>query len=148
MSMKKQNSHEKFLLLIAAITMVLTMLYQSCAKADIVEMIEAEARRQHFDPKIAVAVGMVESSLNQQAIGKAGEIGVFQILPKTYPGANLFDLKTNIRLGIQHLKYWERACPTVEGISFVNCYNSGYKKPRYPFLRPYVKKVMLAMEKL
>ena len=114
----------------------------------VVEMIEKEAKRQHFDPAIAVAVGMVESSLNQDAVGKAGEIGCFQVLPRTVPpGTNLFDLKTNIYWGIRHLKYWQRVCPTVEGISFVNCYNSGFRHPRYPFLRPYVRKVASVMRR-
>lgn len=122
------------------------MAFSTCSRADVVELITAEAHRQHFSADIAIAVATVESGLNQNAIGKAGEIGVFQILPRNYPGANLFDLRTNIKLGIQHLKYWKRNCPTVKGIEFVNCYNSGFRHPKYPMLRPYVRKVAAVME--
>jgi len=147
MSMKKQRSDVRFLIAVF-IALFSSLAIPKCAKAaDVVEMIVAEARRQHFDPEIALAVGTVESNLDQDAIGPKGEIGIFQILPRVYPGANLFDLKTNIRLGIEHLKYWKRACPTIEGISFVNCYNAGFRRPRYPFLRPYVRKVAAVMRR-
>lgn len=143
MSMRKQRNDADIRYLMGVTTLVLLaiFIFSTCAKAGVVELIEAEAKAQHFDPAIAVAVATVESNLDQNVIGDKGEIGVFQILPRTYPGANLFDLKTNIHLGIEHLKYWKRACPTVEGISFVNCYNSGFRHPKYPFLRPYVRKV-------
>jgi len=148
MTMRKQrnNADDKFLLSIFGALLFFILFYSTCSKAGVVEMIEAEAKRQHFDPSIALAVATVESSLNQDAVGKAGEIGLYQILPRTVPpGTNLFDLKTNIHWGIKHLIYWQRVCPTVEGISFVNCYNSGFRKPRYPMLRPYVRKVAAVM---
>jgi hypothetical protein len=149
MTMRNRRSDADDKFLIGVLTVLLFAIFglSTCVKADVVEMIKIEARHQHFDPTIAVAVATVESNLDQNAIGSKGEIGVFQILPRTYPGANLFDLKTNIRLGIEHLKYWKRACPTVEGISFVNCYNSGFRHPKYPFLRPYVRKVASAMRR-
>ena len=150
MTMRNQrnNADDKFLLAVCAMLLSVLLCYSSCKADGVVEMIEKEAKRQHFDPAIAVAVGMVESSLNQDAVGKAGEIGCFQVLPRTVPpGTNLFDLKTNIYWGIRHLKYWQRVCPTVEGISFVNCYNSGFRHPRYPFLRPYVRKVASVMRR-
>lgn len=136
----------KYSILISFLLLVIILAFSTCSKADVIELITAEARRQHFDPEIAIAVAVVESGLNQNAIGKAGEIGIYQILPRIYPGANLFDLQTNIRLGIEHLKYWKRNCPTVKGIQFVNCYNSGFRHPKYPNLRPYVKKVRAVME--
>lgn len=124
------------------------ILFSIFARADVTTLIRTEAKRQHFSPKIALAVATVESGLNQKAVGKAGELGVFQILPRVSPGANLHDLKTNIRVGIAHLKYWQLYCPTSNGIEFVNCYNSGYRHPKYPLLRPYVRKVALAMRNL
>lgn len=147
MNKRRNDADDKFLATICGILLLIILAFSTCAKAGVVEMIEAEARRQHFDPAIAVAVATVESGLDQNAIGKKGEIGIYQILPRVYPGANLFDLKTNIKLGIEHLKYWKRVCPTIEGISFVNCYNSGFRRPKYPFLRPYVRKVASAMRR-
>jgi len=146
--MKKQRDNDRFLLAICAVLFSVMLCYSQCSKAGIVELITKEAKRQHFDPAVAIAVATVESSLNQDAIGGKGEVGVFQVLPRTVPpGTNLFDLKTNIYWGIRHLKYWQRVCPTVEGISFVNCYNSGFRHPRYPFLRPYVRKVASAIRR-
>lgn len=149
MSMKnrRDNADNNFAIAIFTILLFATFCLSTCARAGVVEMIEAEAKAQHFDPVVAVAVATVESNLNQDMIGDKGEIGVFQILPRTCPGANLFDLKVNIKSGIEQLKYWKRACPTVEGISFVNCYNSGFRRPRYPFLRPYVRKVAAVMRR-
>lgn len=143
--MKRHSAEEKFLLAIVSALLLLILGFSTCGRADVVEKIEAEARRQHFSPEIAVAVAMVESSLNQDAIGRAGEIGIYQILPRTAPGADLFDLNTNIRVGIKHLKYWQKVCPTRKSIEFVNCYNSGFKHPKYPLLRPYVKRVISTM---
>lgn len=149
MSMKnrRDDADNNFLVGIFTILLFAIFCLSTCARADVVELIEAEAKAQHFDPAIAVAVATVESNFDQNMIGTKGEIGVFQILPRVAPGANLFDLKTNIRIGIEQLKYWKRACPTVEGISFVNCYNSGFRRPRYPFLRPYVRKVAAVMRR-
>lgn len=144
---RRSDADDKFLMGVLTVLLFAIFALSTCARGDVVELIETEARHQHFDPAIAVAVATVESNLDQNALGSHGEIGVFQILPRTYPGANLFDLKTNIHLGIEHLKYWKRACPTIEGISFVNCYNSGFRHPKYPFLRPYVLKVAAVMRR-
>ena len=148
--MKRHNSNDKFLLGVFIALLVCILAYSTCSRAgeNVEELIRQEAQRQHFNPDIAVAVATVESNLDQNAVGEKGEIGVFQILPYVAPGANLFDLKTNIYWGIRHLRYWQRVCPTVEGISFVNCYNSGFRRPRYPMLRPYVRKVAAVLELL
>jgi soluble lytic murein transglycosylase-like protein len=144
---RRNEADNNFLMAVLIILLFGIFAISTCAKATVVEMIKAEARRQHFDPDIAVAVATVESNLDQNVVGDKGEIGVFQILPRVYPGANLRNLKTNIRLGIEHLKYWQRVCPTIEGISFVNCYNAGFRRPKYPFLRPYVRKVAAIMRR-
>lgn len=150
MRKRRDDNNDKVLMAVFGAVLIFVLIQSTCAKAeDIIEMIKAEAIKQQFDPTIAIAVATVESSLNPKAIGKAGEIGLYQILPKVETsGADLHDTKTNIRIGIQHLKYWQRFCPTNEGIEFVNCYNSGFKHPKYPKLRPYVRKIASVMEKL
>jgi Transglycosylase SLT domain len=150
MTMRKQSREDRFLLAVVGTLLVLILSYATCARAAFcsIEMIAKEAKRQHFDPAIAIAVATVESGLNMDAIGKSGEIGCFQVCPYlSSADENLFDMATNIKVGIRHLKYWQRVCPTVEGISFVNCYNSGFRHPRYPFLRPYVRKVAAIMRR-
>jgi hypothetical protein len=110
-------------------------------------LIASQAREQGVPVEVAIAVGKVESSLRQSAIGPFGEIGVFQIRPQ-YTTANIYDLKSNIREGVRQLAYWHQHCPVQEGISWVNCYNAGMKHPKYPLKRPYVQKITLAMRGL
>lgn len=121
---------------------------QIIERCDLIEcLIASQARQQGVPVEVAVAVAKVESSLRQSAIGPFGEIGVFQIRPQ-FTTANIYDLKTNIREGVRQLAYWKAHCPVQEPIAWVNCYNAGYRNPKYPFKRPYVQKVILAMRSL
>jgi soluble lytic murein transglycosylase-like protein len=61
------------------------------------------AQSAGVDPGIALAVAQVESGGNQNARGAAGEVGIFQVLPTTAPGANLADTNTNIQVGVGYL---------------------------------------------
>jgi hypothetical protein len=72
----------------------------------IADQIAAEAQAQGLDPALAVEVAVTESSLDQSAIGSAGEIGVFQILPATAAalGIDPTDLAQNIQGGIALLR--------------------------------------------
>lgn len=110
-------------------------------------LIASTAREQGVPVQVALAVAKVESGLRQSARGPFGEVGVFQIRPE-YTKVNVADLKTNIHEGVRQLAYWHKHCPVQEGVSWVNCYNSGMRHPKYPMLRPYVKKVILAMRGL
>lgn len=126
--------------------LVISFLSLSIAKADdtcdrIECMIAQEARSQGVPVEVAIAVGKVESELNQSAIGPFGEIGIFQIRPE-YTTANIYDLKTNIKEGVRQLAYWMQHCPVKHPIAWVSCYNQGARNPKYPLLFPYVKKVM------
>ena len=69
-----------------------------------------EAQRQGVDAGIAVGVatretGIMQWRLNGQlVIGKAGEIGIFQVKPSTAPGYDLTDPIQNIAAGVSYLK--------------------------------------------
>lgn len=115
------------------------------SKADIKFLIEREAIAQGFDPELAVAVAEVESSLNPHARGSRGEIGLFQLMPHIAAHMNDPGVEKQIKEAIRQLKYWQQACPVQENNTFVICYNSGYRRPRYPLLHPYYKKVVEAM---
>jgi hypothetical protein len=119
------------------------VLFSSLANADIAFDIAAEATKQGIDPKIAIAVATVESGLNPKAVGKAGEVGVFQLHPSFFKATNT---RQNIRLGIKHLAYWKAHCPVREGYEWVTCYNQGSRHPKYPKLFPYYKKVAAVMQ--
>jgi soluble lytic murein transglycosylase-like protein len=124
-------------------TVLLSLLISSsCLASSIENQIASEARKQGLDPRIAIAVATVESSLNPKAVGPKGELGLFQLHPKFFKSVGT---QENIRLGIKHLLYWKNNCPASAGYEFVNCYNQGKRSPRYPKLFPYYKKVSAAL---
>jgi soluble lytic murein transglycosylase-like protein len=67
--------------------------------------IEAVASAAGVDPGIALAVAQQESGFNPGAIGAAGEIGLFQLMPATAAGlgVNPSDVNQNIQGGVQYL---------------------------------------------
>ncbi|MFL6311650.1 MAG: lytic transglycosylase domain-containing protein [Terriglobales bacterium] len=77
---------------------------------DLRQAIVTEAQRQGVDPAIAVAVATRESGImqwkpnGQLVIGKAGEIGIFQVMPSSAPGYDLSDPIQNIAAGVSILK--------------------------------------------
>lgn len=130
---------------------VITLFLHSIANAEELDectevecIIAQEAVSQGVHPKVAIAVGKVESGLNMKARGPFGEIGIFQIRPE-YTTANIYNLKGNIKEGVRQLAYWQQHCPVKDSISWVSCYNQGSRKPKHPMLFPYVKKVMAAL---
>lgn len=66
----------------------------------------AEAQRQGIDPALALEVAQVESSMNQNARGSHGEVGVFQLMPSTAAGLGVdpYDLAGNIQGGVSYLR--------------------------------------------
>lgn len=72
------------------------------APQPIPQMIADAAGEFGVDPSLALEVAITESSLNQNARGSKGEIGVFQILPATAQalGINPSDLQANIAAGV------------------------------------------------
>lgn len=110
---------------------------------DIESIIIDESIRQGLDPQVALAIAQVESSLNPAAVGKAGEVGLFQLRPQFVEGVAhnlLFDAKTNTRYGVKKLLYYREHCPTKNGFDWVQCYNAGLRNPKYPQKLPYYKK--------
>jgi soluble lytic murein transglycosylase-like protein len=105
-----------------------------------------------IDPKVAIAVARYESSLNPNAIGKLGELGIFQLRPEfipKYSKKELLNPAINIVIGIQRLKQIKETCVHKNGIDWLVCYNYGEsnaKRVKYPSLFPYVKNVKKIME--
>lgn len=104
------------------------------------------------DPMLAVSVAKVESQFNSKAVSYRGAIGLFQIMPATYPNVSrskLFEPETNIRLGIKYLAWTKKYCSHKEDHTYLVCYNYGIKNAmhvKHPKLFPYYKKVMLVMK--
>ena len=73
-------------------------------RASVLSLIEREAQRNVLPFELADAVAFVESAYLQSAVGKAGEIGLMQIMPSTaamlgFVGSmtQLAEPETNIR---------------------------------------------------
>jgi hypothetical protein len=119
----------------------------------IIAIISYYASMYGIDPKLAVSVAMVESSLNPNAIGSKGEVGLFQLRPEIFnhiPKDKLITPETNIRNGIKHLAWNKKYCNHKKEKTWLICYNYGIgnaKKVKHPKLFPYYKKVMMNMEK-
>lgn len=77
--------------------------YLGAASPNILDLITQEAQSQGVPPNLAVAVATQESGINQGAVGSKGEIGVFQLMPSSFPGQNISDLNTNVSLGVGYL---------------------------------------------
>lgn len=108
-------------------------------------LVIAEAVKQGLDPQLALAIAKTESSLNPNAIGSKGEIGVFQIMPFNAPHIALFDPKENIRVGILLLRRNKIQCADM-GQYWVVCFNNGVnRRPKYPYLHPYYKRVIASL---
>lgn len=101
------------------------------------------------DPKVAVSVAIVESSMNPNAIGSAGEVGLFQIMPdiakrKGFTKKQLLDPVINTYVGLEMLQEAQNKCVHKGYTRFLVCYNYGAKnakKVKHPDAFPYVKKV-------
>src|SRR4051812_13600400 len=72
---------------------------------DVQQRIQQQAAAAGVPPEIALAVAKQESGFNQAARGRAGEIGVFQLMPATaeYLGVDPYSLDDNIAGGISYL---------------------------------------------
>lgn len=77
----------------------------------LLQQIHFEATRANLHPELILAVINVESNFNRFAISSAGAQGLMQVMPFWLkeigkPNDNLFDIRTNLRLGCTILKYY------------------------------------------
>lgn len=77
----------------------------------LLRQIHFEATRAELYPELVLAVIDVESNFNRFAISKAGAQGLMQVMPFWLkeigkPNDNLFDVRTNLRMGCTILKYY------------------------------------------
>lgn len=111
-------------------------------KAEIIRQITQTAQVAGIDPDIAVAIAMVESSLNPKAIGGLGEIGLFQLRPE-YHNVVAGNTNHNIMVGVAYLLLIKTKYKGKYGNAWFVLYNTGpYRPPKDPKATKYYQKVM------
>ncbi|MDZ7802896.1 lytic transglycosylase domain-containing protein [Thiohalophilus sp.] len=80
-------------------------------RLSLLKQIHFEAKRAGLWPELVLAVIEVESNFDRFAISSAGAMGLMQVMPFWLdeigqPGDNLFDIRTNLRMGCTILKYY------------------------------------------
>jgi len=132
-----------------ATTTVDPALLEGNAKAQALDpLIRKEAARHGLPAELVHAVVRVESNYNPKARGRAGEIGLMQIKPRTARGEGfkgsaraLYDPATNLKYGMRYLAgAHKRAGGDLCGT--ILRYNAGhYAKRMNPVSRRYCAKV-------
>ena len=77
----------------------------------LLKLIHLEATRAKVHPELVLAVIEVESYFDHFAISSAGALGLMQVMPFWLkeigrPNDNLFDIRTNLRMGCTILKFY------------------------------------------
>ncbi len=107
-------------------------------RLEFLRLLHAEAARAKLSPELVLAVINIESGFDRLAISTTGAMGYMQIMPFWldeigHNGDNLFDTRTNLRMGCTILRFYLDR----EHDNYVRAlarYNGSTGKPDYPFL--------------
>jgi soluble lytic murein transglycosylase-like protein len=107
-------------------------------RLEFLRQLHAEAAKAQVSPELVMAVINVESGFDRLAISRSGAFGLMQIMPFWLNeigqgGDNLFQVRTNLRMGCTILKFYLDK----EHGSYVRAlarYNGSSGKPNYPYL--------------
>jgi len=80
-------------------------------RVQILQYVHEEATRVNLSPELVLAVIDIESAFDRFAVSVAGARGLMQVMPfwlveLEEPDANLFDIRTNLRMGCTILRYY------------------------------------------
>jgi soluble lytic murein transglycosylase-like protein len=107
-------------------------------RVEILRLAHQEAIRAHLAPELVLAVIDIESRFDRFAVSYAGARGLMQVMPfwpaeLDEPDANLFDMKTNLRMGCTILRfYMDKEHDNIT--QALARYNGSYGKTWYPSL--------------
>jgi hypothetical protein len=123
------------------------------SRAEIKQIVIAEAMNSPVPPSLALAVAKIESDFNARALSTAGARGVMQIMPATARGVfgvgkdELWNARLNVQLGIDYLARLHRQYGGRWDLALSH-YNGGTLSGRgsdavaHPFTRKYVQMVL------
>lgn len=91
---------------------------------------ESQAVSPPVDPFLVASIIFRESSFREHARGKRGEVGLMQVMPrgvitKVVSKEKLTTVRSNIRVGIGHLNYWQQQCGLENFPVWLSAYNAG-----------------------
>ena len=102
---------------------------------------ESQAVEPPIDPFLIAAIIFKESSFRAKIEGKKGEVGLMQVMPRgaltrTINKKSTSELRastrTNIRVGVGHLHYWQKRCGVDDMDVWLSAYNLGRcKRTKY-----------------
>ena len=98
---------------------------------------ESQAVVPAIDPYLIVAIIFKESSFRPEVTGKRGEVGLMQVMAhgavtRLITNEIPEDPRSNIRVGIGHLRYWQEKCGIENEDEWISAYNAGRcKKTKY-----------------
>ncbi|MBM6402462.1 LysM peptidoglycan-binding domain-containing protein [Phycicoccus sonneratiae] len=122
------------------------------SRSEVRAIIVQTARRHGVDPRLALAVGSMESGWNQRAVSPANAVGVMQVIPSGGDWASslvgrrldLLDARDNITAGVVMLRALGRSAKNTE--QAVGGYYQGLasvqKHGMYSDTKQYVKTIM------
>ena len=129
---------------------------QAYFKGPIYKLVDKLAQKSGIDPKLVMAVILVESGFNPKAVSPKNAQGLMQLIPETaqrFRVKNAFDPEENIKGGIAYLQ-WLLAFFKGDVALVAAAYNSGegtvekYRGvPPYPETQKYVKRVVQLYQK-
>ena len=105
-------------------------------RLSVLREVHYEATRAALPPELVLAVIDVESNFQRFAISRVGARGLMQIMPFWLkeigqPKANLFNIRTNLRIGCTILKYYlDKEHGDLR--KALARYNGSYGNPTYP----------------
>lgn len=99
------------------------MLRFKSMKSLLISLIFNAALERQIDPYLALSVAIVESNLNQSAIGSLGEVGAFQLRPELYLNNETdIEVEEYVQIAMDLIGEKIEAC----GLElFPACYNMG-----------------------
>jgi len=141
-------THAKYMVMVYITLFIIALIFFTAnvaigTEAAYAPIIRSEALANNIDPDLALSIAEVESKFNANAVGKLGEIGLFQLRPN-FHSVTKGNEAANIRVGIRYLASVRKSCTRRYGDAWFVCFNTGSSRPslKAPKAFEYYKRVI------